>query len=84
MSRLTDALKSEKIIFGEERILKLLKLGKVKVVFLASNVKKDVENEVDNLAKLSKVEVVKLTIPNNEVGVICKKPFSISVLGTEH
>ncbi len=81
MSRLTDALKSEKIIFGEERILKLLKLGKVKVVFLASNVKKDVENEVDNLAKLSKVEVVKLTISNNEVGVICKKPFFISMLG---
>ena len=81
MSRLTDALKSEKIIFGEERILKLLKSGKIKVVFVSSNVKKDVEDEVENLAKLSKVEIVKLTIPNNEVGVICKKPFSISVLG---
>lgn len=81
MSRLTDALKSEKIIFGEERILKLLKLGKVKTVFLSSNVKKDVEDEIENLAKLSKVEIVKLTIPNNEVGVVCKKPFSISILG---
>ena len=81
MSRLTDALKSEKIIYGEERILKLLKSGKIKTVFLASNVKKNVEDEVDNLAKLSKVEIIKLTIPNNEVGVICKKPFSISVLG---
>lgn len=81
MSKLTDALKSEKIIFGEERILKLLKTGKIKTVFVSSNVKKDVEDEIDNLAKLSKVEIVKLTIPNNEVGVICKKPFSISVLG---
>lgn len=81
MSRLTDALKSEKIIFGEDRILKLLKLGKIKVVFLSNNIKKDVEDEIEHLAKLSKVEVVKLTIPNNEVGVICKKPFFISILG---
>ena len=84
MSRLTDALKSEKIVFGEDRILKLLKLGKLKVVFLSNNMKKDVEDEIENLAKLSKIEIVKLGIPNNEVGVICKKPFSISVLGTVH
>ncbi len=80
MSKLIDALKKEKLIFGSDRTLKLLRNGKAKVVFLSSNVKDDVKEEVEHLAKLNKVEIIKLKIPNTEVGVVCKKPFSISVL----
>ena len=32
-------------------------------------------------AKLSNVEVVNLDIPNDELGLACKKQFSISILG---
>lgn len=80
MSKLSDALKKEKLVYGTERTLELLRRGKVKVVFLSNNVKQDVKEEIEHLAKLGKAEVVKLKIPNTEVGVVCKKPFAVSVL----
>ena len=81
MNKLQEALKKEKLIFGSNKILKLLRNGKLKVIFLASNVREDIKGEVEHLAKLGKIEIVNLDMPNSEVGVICKKPFSISVLG---
>lgn len=81
MNKLQEALKKEKLIFGSNKILKLLRNGKLKVIFLASNVREDIKGEVEHLAKLGKTEIVNLDMPNSEVGVICKKPFSISVLG---
>lgn len=80
MNKLQDALKKEKLIYGSEKTLKLLRNGKVKVVFLASNIMDDVKAEIEHLAKLGNVEVVYLKIPNTEVGIVCKKPFAISVL----
>lgn len=80
MSKLQDVLKKEKLIYGTEKTLKLLRNGKVKLIFLANNVKDDVKAEIEHLAKLGNVEVVHLKIPNTEVGVVCKKPFAISVL----
>jgi ribosomal protein L30E len=44
-------------------------------------VQADVEQEIAHLASLCKADVVRLDVPNTELGVICKKPFSIMVLG---
>ncbi|HLC37690.1 MAG TPA: ribosomal L7Ae/L30e/S12e/Gadd45 family protein [Candidatus Nanoarchaeia archaeon] len=68
-------------IIGTDRILKNLKSGKLKKVFLASNCKEETKKDVGYYAKLSNVEVVNLDIPNDELGLACKKQFSISILG---
>jgi len=81
MNKLQEALKKEKFVFGTDKVLNLLRNGKLKVIFLANNVKEEVKEEVENLAKLGKTEVITLNVPNTEVGVICKKPFAVSVLG---
>lgn len=79
-TELKKALKND-VIFGTDRVIKRLKLGKLKKVFLAKNCKEDVKEDVLYYAKLAKIDVIELKIPNDEVGMICRKPFSISVLG---
>jgi|TARA_Y100000310_G_scaffold75462_1_gene71757 large subunit ribosomal protein L30e len=76
-----NLIKEGNIIFGTERTLKRLKLGKVKRVLVSSNCQERVLKNIKHYAELSKAEFVKLQYPNDQLGLICKKPFSISVLG---
>ena len=78
---LKKLIQTEKVIFGTDRTLKNLKLGKVKKVLVASNCVETVNKSLKHYAKLSNVEFIKLGYANDELGLICKKPFSISVLG---
>jgi len=73
-------LKSEKQIIGTEETVKALKLGKLSKVYLASNCNPIVRKDIEHYAKLSNTELVMLDIPNDELGVACRKTFSISVL----
>ena len=73
-------LKSGDIIIGTERTIKSLKLGRVQKVLISSNCPVSVEKDLNYYASLSGAELHKLDYPNDELSVICKKPFSISVL----
>ena len=73
-------IKSGSLIIGTERSLKSLKLGKVEKVLMSSNCPSGVEKSINYYAGLSGAEVQKLEYPNDELSVICRKPFSISVL----
>jgi len=73
-------IKKEKMVFGTERTTKLLKLGKVKHVFLAKNCPERVQKEIMYYAKLAKIDASVVNKTNEELGVLCKKQFSISVL----
>ena len=83
MTTLDQALKSKKTIFGAERTMKLLKKDKLKAVFLASNTKEDLKEDFGHYAKIGNVELVELDMKNKEVGIYCRKPFSVSVVGLE-
>ena len=73
-------LKSANFIIGTKRTIKNLKLGRVQKVLVSSNCPAKVENNLNYYAQLSGAEYHKLDFPNEELGIICKKPFSISVL----
>ena len=79
-TELKKMLKSGSVIIGTERTIKNLKLGKVQKVLMSSNCPTNVEKDIDYYAALSGAEIYKLDCPNDELGVICKKPFSISIL----
>jgi len=84
MSTLDDikkALDQGKAIIGTNRVMKYLKLGKLKSVYISSNAPEDVVKDVKHYAQLSGVSVVPVAYPNDELGVVCKKSFSISILG---
>ncbi len=70
-----------KAIVGTQKTLKGLRAGKVAKVFLAKNVKETTRSDVEKYSGIAGVEIVRLELGNDELGTICKKPFSISVLG---
>jgi large subunit ribosomal protein L30e len=70
-----------KLVIGTERTIKALKLGRIEKIYLASNCVEDVERDIQHYGKLSKASVLKLNYPNDELGMLCKKPFSISIIG---
>ena len=72
---------TDKAVVGTNETIKALKAGKMAKVFLTSNCPAEVRKDVEYYARLSKAEVVELPIPNDELGVVCRKPFLISVLG---
>ena len=80
LAEIKKMLKSGNVMVGTEKTLKSLKLGKIEKVLVSSNCPAKVENDISYYAGMTGTEVHKLEYPNDELGVICKKPFSISVL----
>lgn len=74
-------LKEKKAVIGTERVIKGLKTGKIAKVFITSNCPEEVKKDIEYYSGLCGAAVVQLAQPNDELGIICKKPFSISVLG---
>jgi len=73
-------IKTKNLVIGTERTIKNLKLNKVDKVIISSNCDESVQNDLNYYANLSKAETINVDYSNEELGVICKKPFSISVL----
>ena len=78
-----NAIKKNKLIIGTENTLKSLKLGKLVKIFLSKNCPANIVNDIKHYAKLSATEVVQVDMGNDELGIVCKKPFLISVLSIE-
>ncbi|MBD3304042.1 50S ribosomal protein L30 [Candidatus Woesearchaeota archaeon] len=74
-------LADNKLVIGSERTLKMLRLGRLKQVYLSANCADATKSEVLHYSKLGKVKVKELAYPGSELGVVCKKPYSISVIG---
>lgn len=72
---------SKKIVIGTKRVMKMLKAGKISKVFVTSNCPKGVKEDIGRYASISKADVVQMDMPNDELGVVCKKQFSISIVG---
>lgn len=74
-------LKSENLIIGTDRVLKTLRSSKIEKVFVASNCNKETLSDIKHYAEISGATVEELDVPNDELGIICKKIFSVSVIG---
>lgn len=70
----------KKLVIGAEQTIKNLKKEGIKKVFLSSNCSEKNKEDIDKYAKISGAEVEVLNIKNEDLGVVIKKPFSISVL----
>lgn len=75
------AIEEKKGVIGTDRTIKEMKNGNISKVYISSNCPEDVKDSLNHYGKLSGAEVVQLQYPNEEFAVICKKPFSISVMG---
>ncbi|MEM0379186.1 MAG: ribosomal L7Ae/L30e/S12e/Gadd45 family protein [Nanopusillaceae archaeon] len=80
---IVDELRSydkSKLILGAKRTLKYIKLNKVSKVYIASNTPEEIVSDIEYYSKLSNTEIKKLDLTNEELRVILKKPFKISVV----
>jgi ribosomal protein L30E len=81
IQELKKELQSGTALIGKERVLKALRARKLKKVYFASNNPDKVMMEP--YIALGQVEVVALGQTNEELGILCKKNFFVSVVGIE-
>ncbi|VVB81603.1 50S ribosomal protein L30e [uncultured archaeon] len=78
---LRKLLAAEKLVLGTEDTLKLLRKGKLQKVVLASNCNERVKEDFSRYCEMAGVECSEIAQTSDEVGVVCRKPFAISVVG---
>ena len=78
---LKTKIQQGKVVIGIDRVMKELKAGHLSKIMLASNCRQDLKKDLTYYAGLSSVPVVELTLDNEELGVLCKKNFMVSVIG---
>ena len=84
MKDLKEAIKENKrLVLGTHRTLKKLKMKSLKKVYVSSNIPEEILEDIEHYSKLYNIPLVKLKETNEELGTLCKKPFSVSVLGLE-
>ncbi len=76
-------LKEGRVVIGSDTVIKLMRAGQIGKVMLASNCSSKTTATAEHYGRLAGVGVVRLAYPNDELGILCKKPFPISVLGVK-
>ena len=70
-----------KAVIGTKEVLKGLKQNTIEKVFISLNCPVQVTKDLQHYAGIASAEVVALKQPNDELGIVCRKQFSISVVG---
>lgn len=78
-----EKLKEDKVVIGFKSVIKILKKGKPQMIILANNIPKENKNMIIHNAQIFNVEIKEYPGDSVNLGLICGKPFSISVLAIE-
>ncbi|MEM4282476.1 MAG: ribosomal L7Ae/L30e/S12e/Gadd45 family protein [Candidatus Woesearchaeota archaeon] len=81
ISEIKKAVETGKAIIGKKATLKALRAGRLSKVFITSNCPKDLKETIERYSLVAKTEIIRLPFPNTELGTVCRKPFSVSVIG---
>ena len=79
-SDIRKLVEENKVVIGTEKTIKGLKLGNLSCVYITKNAPDNVKARIQEYAKLAGTDAIPLDVSNEELGVMCKKPFRISVL----
>jgi len=77
---IATAVKTGKVTLGGGNAVKNAKLGRGKMVVVASNCPRDIMDDVTCYAKLSNIPVVIYKGSSIDLGMTCGKPFMVSAL----
>ena len=81
MKDIKEIIKDKKLILGANQVLSMMKNEKITNVLVASNCPETLNHDIDHYSKIFSIKVSRINEDSKELGVICKKPFSISVIG---
>lgn len=80
IAEIQKSLVDEKLIVGTDKVMKGLKNGEISKVFVTVNAPEIVKGDIAHYSKLSGAEITDLDVTNEELGELCKKRFSISIV----
>ena len=72
---------AKKVVIGTKQTLAGLRKGNIIQVFVAKNCNEKTKETIDYYHKLNAFEIIQLDVTNEDLGVMCKKQFGISILG---
>jgi len=75
-----ENLKEDKVIIGFKSVIKILKKGSPQMIVLANNIPEENKKMIIHNAQISNVEIKEYQNDNINLGLVCGKPFPISVL----
>ncbi|RLG14805.1 MAG: hypothetical protein DRN66_00985 [Candidatus Nanohalarchaeota archaeon] len=82
ISKIKQALSSNHIVIGLNRVMKLIKTGKLSDVYYYNSCPSTVVDELAYYRSLSSsLNLEQIPISNIEFGTMCKKQFMVSVVG---
>ncbi len=74
-------MKDNKVVFGTDQTLKLLKNGKIEKVVIASNCPEDTKLKINYYTKLNdEIEVYESNLDREELGKTLGVPFLVAVV----
>ncbi len=79
-SDLKKLLGTEKLVLGTDRTLKAVRQGRVARILLAKNAPSSLRESLDRCQRFSSFELEVSPLTNDELGTLCKKPFSVAVI----
>jgi large subunit ribosomal protein L30e len=74
------AVDSGNVTLGSDKSIKNLKLGKGKLIIVASNCPKDIREDITYFSRLSNIPFYIYEGTSVELGSICGKPFTVTSL----
>lgn len=77
---IATAVKTGKVSFGANNAVKGAKLGKSKLIVVASNCPRRVREDIEYYCKLSKIPIFVYNGTGIDLGAACGKPFAVSAL----
>ncbi len=73
-------LRTGKVVLGAKETLKLVRLGKAKMAVVAANTPPDKKRDLKYYARLSGIPVYEYPGTSVELGALCGKPYTVSML----
>lgn len=77
---IATAVKSGKVAFGADSALQNAQTGKAKMIVLAANCPKNMQDEIEYNCKLSNVHFIVFKGSSLDLAAVCGKPFTVSAL----
>lgn len=74
------AVKTGKVIFGAESAIKNAQTGKARLIVISANCPAEVRGDIEYYGRLSGVNLVVYKGTSIDLGMACKKPFTVSAL----
>lgn len=74
------AVDSGKAVFGAREASATINDGSAKIIIVASSSKKNLVNDTLHIAKLADIKVIVFNGNPIELGVVCGKPYSVSMV----